>query len=40
VDSDGDKTPARTGFELTPDGGAVMRMIRQIQTGDIGAGTA
>jgi hypothetical protein len=40
VDSDGDKTHTRTGFELIPDGDAVMRLIRQIQAGDIGAGTA
>lgn len=33
VDSDGDKTHSRTGFELIPDGEAVMRLIRQIQTG-------
>jgi hypothetical protein len=33
VDSDGDKTHTRTGFELIPDGDAVMRLIRQIQTG-------
>ena len=40
VDSDGDKTHTRTGFDLIPDGDAVMRLIRQIQTGDIDAGTA
>jgi hypothetical protein len=33
VDSDGDKTHTRTGFELIPDGDTVMRLIRQIQTG-------
>ncbi len=33
VDSDGDKTHTRTGFELIRDGEAVMRLIRQIQTG-------
>lgn len=33
VDSEGDKTHTRTGFELIPDGDTVMRLIRQIQTG-------
>jgi hypothetical protein len=32
VDSEGDKTHTRTGFELIPDGDTVMRLIRQIQT--------
>lgn len=33
VDSEGDKTHTRIGFDRIPDGEAVMRLIRQIQTG-------
>ena len=33
VDSEGDKTHTRIGFDRIPDGDAVMRLIRQIQTG-------
>jgi hypothetical protein len=33
VDSDGDKSHTRIGFDRIPDGAAVMRLIRQIQTG-------
>lgn len=39
VDSDGDKTHTRTGFELIPDGEAVLRLIRQIQTGQVDTGS-
>jgi hypothetical protein len=33
VDSDGDKSHTRIGFDRIPDGAAVMQLIRQLQTG-------